>query len=245
MKRIVASQNVWRPRRITGRVVLLAVAVGLALPAAGLANGAPPGATARCRDSTFSFSQHHQGTCSRHGGVAVWLDGSSGSAPIRGATPKPSTSPSVGSTIRLARRTKSAGCTLGPDPDRRCSPGAIYSKLTKAVICSSGFHTSTIRNVSESLKFAVEREYGMRPGHYGGALEIDHIVSLELGGSNDIANLFPEKLNARPGYRVKDKLENRLHAMVCAGSIGLRAAQRGIAGNWQGLYERFFGVVPT
>jgi hypothetical protein len=228
--------------------VLLALAVALALPAAGSAGGAPPGATARCRDGTFSFSQHHQGTCSHHRGVATWLDrSSSGSAPARRATPKPSTSTSVavGSTILLARRTKGAGCTLGPDPDRRCSPGAIYSKLTKAVICSSGFRTSAIRNVPESVKFAVEREYGMRPGHYGSALEIDHIVSLELGGSNDISNLFPEKLYARPGYRVKDKLENRLHAMVCAGSIGLPAAQRGIAGNWQGLYEQVFGVVPT
>jgi hypothetical protein len=150
----------------------------------------------------------------------------------------------VGRTVLLAPRSKSAGCALGPDPDRRCSPGAISSKLTKAVICSPGFRTSGIRNVPESVKFAVEREYGMKPGHYGSALEIDHIVSLELGGSNDIANLFPEKLYARPGYRVKDRLENRLHAMVCAGSIGLRAAQRAIATNWQGWYERVFGSMP-
>ena len=30
------------------------------------------GATAQCRDGTYSFSQHHSGTCSRHGGVASW-----------------------------------------------------------------------------------------------------------------------------------------------------------------------------
>jgi len=34
----------------------------------------PAGATAQCRDGTYSFSQHHQGTCSHHGGVARWLD---------------------------------------------------------------------------------------------------------------------------------------------------------------------------
>ena len=28
--------------------------------------------TASCRDGTLSFSQHHQGTCSYHGGVAAW-----------------------------------------------------------------------------------------------------------------------------------------------------------------------------
>ncbi|WP_273830558.1 DUF3761 domain-containing protein [Serratia bockelmannii] len=31
------------------------------------------GATAKCRDDPYSFSQHHRGTCSRHGGVAEWL----------------------------------------------------------------------------------------------------------------------------------------------------------------------------
>jgi hypothetical protein len=33
----------------------------------------PAGATARCGDGTYSFSQHHSGTCSHHGGVAQWL----------------------------------------------------------------------------------------------------------------------------------------------------------------------------
>jgi hypothetical protein len=32
----------------------------------------PQGATAKCRDGSYSFSQHHRGTCSRHGGVAEW-----------------------------------------------------------------------------------------------------------------------------------------------------------------------------
>lgn len=33
----------------------------------------PSGASARCGDGTYSFSQHRQGTCSRHGGVDEWL----------------------------------------------------------------------------------------------------------------------------------------------------------------------------
>lgn len=33
----------------------------------------PAGATARCRDGSYSYSQHRQGTCSWHGGVAEWL----------------------------------------------------------------------------------------------------------------------------------------------------------------------------
>ena len=38
------------------------------------ADGKPhAGATAHCRDGTFSFSRTRQGTCSHHGGVAEWL----------------------------------------------------------------------------------------------------------------------------------------------------------------------------
>jgi hypothetical protein len=37
------------------------------------ASHAPAGATAKCRDGTYSFSQHASGTCSHHGGVAVWI----------------------------------------------------------------------------------------------------------------------------------------------------------------------------
>lgn len=33
----------------------------------------PSGASARCRDGTYSFSQSRRGTCSGHGGVASWL----------------------------------------------------------------------------------------------------------------------------------------------------------------------------
>ena len=28
--------------------------------------------TAECRDGSVSFSEHHRGTCSHHGGVAHW-----------------------------------------------------------------------------------------------------------------------------------------------------------------------------
>jgi hypothetical protein len=56
------------------------------------------------------------------------------------------------------------------------------------------------------------------------------MVSLELGGSNDIANIYPEKANAHPGLHIKDKLETKLHDMVCAGQIKLHAARQQIAG---------------
>ncbi len=42
-------------------------------PTATASNTDPTGATAKCKDGTYSKSQHHSGTCSSHGGVAEWL----------------------------------------------------------------------------------------------------------------------------------------------------------------------------
>lgn len=42
-------------------------------PAHSVNGTAPDGASAKCGDGTYSFSQHHRGTCSHHGGVAQWL----------------------------------------------------------------------------------------------------------------------------------------------------------------------------
>jgi hypothetical protein len=152
---------------------------------------------------------------------------------------------SPGRTLLLAHRVQQSHCRLGALPDRRCSPGAYSSGLTKRVICSSGFRTSDYRNVPLAEKRAVEQEYGLAPKSYGSMLEIDHIVSLELGGSNDIANLYPERANAHPGYHVKDKLENKLHKLVCANLLDLTRTRRAIASNWERLYLKIYGVAPV
>jgi hypothetical protein len=184
-----------------------------------------------------------------HGGVAVSIDTRDATASAGGSVATPSTPPiDVGTTVLLAPRTKMSGCTLGALPDRRCSPGAYSSKLTKTVICASTFHTGSIRSVPDAEKHQVEIEYGLQAKPYGSTLEIDHIVSLELGGANDIANLYPEEAtfaNHTPGYHVKDKLENAAHKAVCAGTLSLHSAQQQIASNWEKLYKQLFGVAPT
>lgn len=42
-------------------------------PAHTVSGAAPSGASAQCRDGSYSFSLHHRGTCSHHGGVSQWL----------------------------------------------------------------------------------------------------------------------------------------------------------------------------
>jgi hypothetical protein len=135
----------------------------------------------------------------------------------------------AGETATLGHRTKSAGCHVRSQlPDAGCTPGAIFTKASVSQICTPGYSRS-VRNVPESLKRSVYAEYGIK-SHTPGSYEVDHLVSLELGGSNDIANLWPE---IAPGYHQKDGIENRLHDAVCAGAVGLRTAQRQIARDWR------------
>jgi hypothetical protein len=147
----------------------------------------------------------------------------------------------TGRTVLLGKRTRTSGCRRSALPDRRCSPGGYYSRLTKRVICAPSFRTGTIRDVPQSEKFAVEREYELAASYYGYSIEIDHIIPLELGGSNAIANLFPEPGKGRASYHAKDELENRAKDAVCAGQLSLAAARRGFARNWERLYRRLFG----
>jgi hypothetical protein len=36
-------------------------------------NNNPNGATAQCKDGSYSHAAHHAGACGHHGGVAKWL----------------------------------------------------------------------------------------------------------------------------------------------------------------------------
>jgi hypothetical protein len=109
------------------------------------------------------------------------------------------------------------------------------------MICAPGY-SSRVRNVPESEKAAIYAEYGIPRTHYGRDYEIDHIVSLELGGSNDPANLYPEAASGpSPGYHTKDRLENTLHRLVCSGRMRLREVQQAIARDWVALYRKVYG----
>ena len=111
--------------------------------------------------------------------------------------------------------------------------------MTRAQVCRSGY-ARAVRDVSVATKDAVYGAYGIRRHFDGADGEVDHLVSLELGGSNSRANLFPEAALPRPGSHEKDRLENELHAEVCAGRLGLRRAQLLIARNWVKAYRDRF-----
>jgi hypothetical protein len=133
-------------------------------------------------------------------------------------------------------QTKTSGCQVnGALQDTACTPGDILPAVTKSQVCQSGY-ASSVRNVPVSTKNKVYRSYGI-VSHRSGQYEVDHLVSLELGGSNDISNLWPEAASPTPGFHEKDKVENYLHDQVCSGAISLQQAQIEIATNWLNVYN--------
>ena len=152
----------------------------------------------------------------------------------------PASTPSAASSTSAApigQQSRTSGCVSAKGlPDSACTPGAILPKATKDKICQPGYSTS-VRDVTTAVKDKVYAEYGITH-HSPGQYEVDHLISLELGGSNDVANLWPEPAEPRPGFHEKDKVENYLHEQVCRGAISLKQAQAEIAGNWLAVYKR-------
>jgi len=125
-------------------------------------------------------------------------------------------------------------------PDPKMTPGATLP-VTTGDICVSGY-TKKVRNVPASVKRQVYAEYGIT-SHQPGEYEIDHLISLELGGSNSIKNLWPQSYVTQPwNAHVKDKLENELHAEICDGRIDLATAQHEIANDWIASYKKHFST---
>ena len=133
-----------------------------------------------------------------------------------------------------------ANVHAGDLPDPHTTPGLPDPEMTAAKLCAKDFRTSAIRNVPESVKRKVYAAYGMAKDKPPCPCEVDHLISLELGGTNDIKNLWPQSYGTMPyNAHVKDVLENRLHKLVCAGTITLKDAQRKIAADWVSAYREY------
>ncbi len=132
--------------------------------------------------------------------------------------------------------TNSGGPPILPDPN--LTPGATFD-VTKDDVCTPGY-SKKVRNVPEEVKREAYREYGIL-SHQPGEYEVDHLISLELGGSNDLKNLWPESYKTQPwNAHVKDALENELHRLVCSGQLDMRTAQQEIATDWIAAYKKYF-----
>ncbi|MGZ4149330.1 MAG: HNH endonuclease signature motif containing protein, partial [Actinomycetota bacterium] len=140
--------------------------------------------------------------------------------------PKPNTGGGV-PAVDLPRHWLTPGVALAVGTARICRPG----------------YAGSVRDVPDSLKTAVYARYGIAWVPY--AHEVDHLISLELGGANSIRNLWPEPYAGRWGAATKDVLENRLHDLVCAGQVPLASAQHQEATDWVAAYRRYVGTPPS
>lgn len=122
-------------------------------------------------------------------------------------------------------------------PNGDLTPGSVESTDIHA-ICQPGYSRAH-RHVNASQKRAVRIAYGITESNRW-RYTIDHLVPLELGGSNEPANLWPEPNWGFWSPRIKDRLENRLRYMVCHNQISLDTAQRKFRENWINAYSILF-----
>lgn len=136
----------------------------------------------------------------------------------------------------LEPRSQFTECTYDDfNPDPECTPGAVFADATREKVCTHGYSRS-VRNVSEGTKTMVYAAYDIT-NRGEGRYQVDHFISLENGGSNDIANLWPQPRDSEHGYEQKIKSDNHLHDLLCKGEISLRQAQYLTVHRWYDVYQ--------
>jgi hypothetical protein len=88
--------------------------------------------------------------------------------------------------------------------------------------------------------------YGLPPGPHPD-YEIDHLIPLCLGGSDDPSNLWPQprsSIEPKWNAEAKDRLERFLCDMVCGGQLDLATGQEAIAKDWIAAYRKYYEARP-
>jgi len=117
-------------------------------------------------------------------------------------------------------------------------------------VCSTKWGRDA-RKVTAAMKQQAFENYGLTgntdkactPDKNGRRCEIDHLVPRQLGGADDVKNLWPQPYGGEPWNAVrKDRVENRLQKEVCAGRMSLRKAQQEISRDYRIPFRRYFGA---
>jgi hypothetical protein len=164
----------------------------------------------------------------------------------------------IGAAVALLLTTSTPAMATSTDwvlPVSSVTPGSTNPAVTQAniqtTICTSGF-TNTIRppvsytNKLKKQEIAVGGTYFFEVATYGAALgnyELDHLISLQLGGNpTDVKNLWMQPYLGN-NARKKDVVETALKRLVCSNKITLVAAQQAISTNWVKAYNTY--VTPA
>lgn len=104
-------------------------------------------------------------------------------------------------------------------PNSDLTPGSVVA-ITTDKLCATKWGLDA-RFVTDRMKKHTAAAYGVAWDDRGQYI-FDHLIPRELGGADDVLNLWPQRYAEA---KQKDRDENRLHKAVCAGTITLRAAQ--------------------
>lgn len=133
----------------------------------------------------------------------------------------------------------------GELPDSMLTPGVTNPDVTQDniqdTICVKGF-TKTVRppaNYTNRLKKKQLVQYGYKHANPQ-AFEEDHLIPLGVGGNpTDHQNVWPQPRKGQWSAAKKDKLENKLHELVCNGNLSLEETQQDISRNWIEAYKKY------
>ena len=128
--------------------------------------------------------------------------------------------------------------SAGTRPIANLTPGEIRP-ISLAEVCRTGEAQVVVRDIPEDTRRRVFAAYGISPN--AGEFEVDYLITPDLGGAESIRNMWPQPYSTKWNAKVKDRLEQRLHQLVCAGQLDLATAQHDIATDWIGAYRRYLG----
>jgi len=110
------------------------------------------------------------------------------------------------------------------------------SKASEAQVCAADFEASVKPMAKWQHDQALER-YGKRPEDFTG--ELDHLIPISLGGTNDPDNLWPLPANKDMGPEQKKALDAKLHELVCNKTLKLKDAQEAVKKDWVKAYNEY------
>jgi hypothetical protein len=119
-------------------------------------------------------------------------------------------------------------------PARDLTPGKAM-KVTKEQVCTTDF-ASSVKPVRDGDSLDAYGAYGVRPDS---GRELVQLIPSSLGGTNDKENLWPLPNSREFGPAQKRALDEKLHAMVCAGTIELKIAQEALKKNWMDADKKY------
>jgi hypothetical protein len=131
---------------------------------------------------------------------------------------------------------------LWPKTDQAtlAAPAAPTLGHDKHQICDVPYERPSMPN---GKRDAILTSYGLPAGTHPD-FELDHLIPICLGGSDDVSNIWPQPrrtIEPKWNAEAKDRLERKLCEMVCADQLKIDDAQEAIAKDWIATYHRYWG----